>query len=171
VKRRKKRSARLDLFYLGMGYLESYRAACWVQRQTLEYDIINIPVDIGFQCDDPFTDFRGSGKLGLLVLYYFVKNHTQMAKKCYKVCIVWQSRIRLLSLQSISSPAVPSTSFSIFWSVSRNSEFSTFFHTVRARRKYWQYSVICARQWFTTLTAISSVILDRMTSCRSATSW
>lgn len=38
-------------------------------------------IEIGFQCDDPTTDFRGTGQLGLLNLHYFVKQDPQNAIK------------------------------------------------------------------------------------------
>ncbi|XP_053110900.1 ELMO domain-containing protein 2 isoform X2 [Hemicordylus capensis] len=37
--------------------------------------------DIGFQGDDPKTDFRGMGMLGLVNLLYFSKNYTREARK------------------------------------------------------------------------------------------
>lgn len=38
-------------------------------------------IDIGFQCEDPTTDFRGTGNLGLLNLYYFVNEDPDKAKR------------------------------------------------------------------------------------------
>jgi len=41
-------------------------------------------IDIGFQGEDPATDFRGAGMLGLDNLIYFVENHPQKALNAYK---------------------------------------------------------------------------------------
>eukprot|EP01112_Ceratiomyxa_fruticulosa_P008305 TRINITY_DN2150_c0_g1_i1.p1 TRINITY_DN2150_c0_g1~~TRINITY_DN2150_c0_g1_i1.p1 ORF type:complete len:344 (-),score=73.13 TRINITY_DN2150_c0_g1_i1:110-1051(-) len=40
--------------------------------------------DIGFQGDDPSTDFRGMGKLGLINLHYFVSVYPDKAQQVYK---------------------------------------------------------------------------------------
>lgn len=37
-------------------------------------------VEIGFQGDNPATDFRGAGCLGLENLYYFIKNYNNEAR-------------------------------------------------------------------------------------------
>lgn len=39
-------------------------------------------IDIGFQGEDPTTDFRGTGKLGLRNLFYFVTQYEKQAKLC-----------------------------------------------------------------------------------------
>ncbi len=41
-------------------------------------------IDIGFQADDPTTDFRGSGQLGLINLVHFIKHYEQEALECLK---------------------------------------------------------------------------------------
>ena len=38
-------------------------------------------IELGFQCDDPTTDFRGTGQLGLLNLHYFVTTEPDRAKE------------------------------------------------------------------------------------------
>ena len=39
-------------------------------------------IDIGFQGEDPTTDFRGTGFLGLLNLHFFVTQHNRKALEC-----------------------------------------------------------------------------------------
>lgn len=41
-------------------------------------------IDIGFQGEDPTTDFRGTGKLGLLNFYHFVTHNESKARQCLK---------------------------------------------------------------------------------------
>jgi hypothetical protein len=41
-------------------------------------------IDIGFQGDDPGTDFRGAGLLGLENLIYYVENYPTESMKVYK---------------------------------------------------------------------------------------
>jgi len=41
--------------------------------------------EIGFQGDDPATDLRGVGMLGLLQLLFLVRSHTDLAKKIHKL--------------------------------------------------------------------------------------
>ena len=36
-------------------------------------------IELGFQCEDPTTDFRGTGQLGLMNLHYFVNADTPKA--------------------------------------------------------------------------------------------
>ena len=42
-----------------------------------------IPVDIGFQGEDPATDFRGAGILGLKNLHFYVNSHNEESMKIY----------------------------------------------------------------------------------------
>lgn len=39
-------------------------------------------IDIGFQGEDPTTDFRGTGSLGLLNLHFFVTKQQKVAERC-----------------------------------------------------------------------------------------
>ena len=39
-------------------------------------------IDIGFQGEDPTTDFRGTGTLGMLNFHYFVTKKTKQALEC-----------------------------------------------------------------------------------------
>lgn len=39
-------------------------------------------IDIGFQGEDPTTDFRGTGSLGLLNLHFLVTRRSNVAQKC-----------------------------------------------------------------------------------------
>ena len=48
-------------------------------------------VDVGFQSEDPRTDFRGAGRLGLLNLHYFVHEYTVYAVQCFEVASARQS--------------------------------------------------------------------------------
>lgn len=41
-------------------------------------------IDIGFQGEDPTTDFRGTGELGLINLHYFVTHREKQANECLK---------------------------------------------------------------------------------------
>jgi hypothetical protein len=41
-------------------------------------------IDIGFQAEDPTTDFRASGALGLLNLLHFLRNYESDALECRK---------------------------------------------------------------------------------------
>lgn len=47
---------------------------------TLQGSITKQWQDIGFQGDDPTTDFRGMGLLGLANLQYFAENHNSAAR-------------------------------------------------------------------------------------------
>jgi len=56
---------------------------------TLGYDTAKLDeeskgrewIELGFQCEDPASDFRGTGRLGLLNLHYFAKSDTPKAVK------------------------------------------------------------------------------------------
>ena len=41
-------------------------------------------IDIGFQAEDPTTDFRGTGLLGLVNLLHFLRNYEAEALECLK---------------------------------------------------------------------------------------
>ena len=41
-------------------------------------------IDIGFQSEDPTTDFKGVGSLGLISFHYFVTRRTKNALECFK---------------------------------------------------------------------------------------
>lgn len=52
-------------------------------KEELEARVSDQWISIGFQVNDPATDFRGAGSLGLINLYNFTSN--QKGKKAYLI--------------------------------------------------------------------------------------
>ncbi|MBN3297182.1 ELMD2 protein, partial [Amia calva] len=65
--------------------------------------------DIGFQGDDPKTDFRGMGMLGLSNLVFFSENHTEVARQ-----VLSHSNHPKLGLKTEFRLILPSTFFCLF---------------------------------------------------------
>jgi len=58
---------------------------CEMNPQDLGEDLLTRKwIDIGFQAEDPTTDFRASGALGLINLLHFLRNYETEALECLK---------------------------------------------------------------------------------------